>query len=140
VRLLIALRAFLSAMNKKHRDEYRRQKRAEWAARISSLDQDMLELMGRLRRYTYGGELGDKSARGRGKGADAGDRRHGRRHHRRPRIFLWQAAQPGAGPQRAAESAGVIRRLVFVARGSMRRSDLAMAITGLNRPAWHYVL
>jgi hypothetical protein len=56
---LIALRAFLSAMNKKHRDEYRRQKRAEWAARISSLDQDMLELMGRLRRYTYGGELGD---------------------------------------------------------------------------------
>jgi hypothetical protein len=56
---LIALRAFLSAMNKKYRDEYRRQKRAESAAQISSLDQEMLELMGRLRRYTYGGELGD---------------------------------------------------------------------------------
>ena len=42
-------------MNKKYRDEYRRQKRAESAAQISSLDQEMLELMGRVRRYTYGG-------------------------------------------------------------------------------------
>jgi hypothetical protein len=59
VRFLIALRAFLPAMNKKYRDEYRRQKRAESASQISSLDQEMLELMSRLRRYTYGGELGD---------------------------------------------------------------------------------
>jgi hypothetical protein len=46
-------------MTAKYRAEYRRQKQAERAAQISPLDREMLELMGRLRRFTYGAELGD---------------------------------------------------------------------------------
>jgi len=95
-------------MNKKYRDEYRRQKRAEWAAQISSLDQEMLELMGRLRRYTYGGELGDnpraRAAKALMRAIDdmAGVRKpsmkepagNGRRW-RRERRALWRFAHDG---------------------------------------------
>ena len=45
-------------MNKKSVQDYRRRKRQEAAARISMLDQEMLELAGRLRRYTHASFLG----------------------------------------------------------------------------------
>ncbi len=39
--------------------EYRRQKEAERRAEPSLRDQELLVLMGRVRNFTYGGELGD---------------------------------------------------------------------------------
>jgi len=94
-------------MTAQYRAEYRKAKRAEQAAQISLVDQEALQLMEKLRRYTYGGELGDNPARTRRARADAGDRWHGGSDHRRRRIFLRQAAQPSAGPRHVAESAVV---------------------------------
>jgi len=50
-------------MTAKYRAEYRKAKRAEQAAQISLVDQEALQLMEKLRRHTYGGELGDNPAR-----------------------------------------------------------------------------
>lgn len=46
-------------MTAKYRAQYRKQKRAEEAAKISRVDEEALELMRKLRTHTYGAELGD---------------------------------------------------------------------------------
>jgi hypothetical protein len=45
-------------MTQKERAEYRKQRREAEAAMISRIDQEMLDLMGRLRRYTYCSQRG----------------------------------------------------------------------------------
>lgn len=45
-------------MSKKDRREYRRQKETERAAQPSILDQELLELMRRVRNFTHSAELG----------------------------------------------------------------------------------
>jgi hypothetical protein len=48
-----------AVMTAKYRAQYRKQKRAEQAAQISSVDQHALDLMQQLRRHTHGCESGD---------------------------------------------------------------------------------
>jgi hypothetical protein len=82
-----------------YRRDYRKRQREEAAARISRADQEALELMGKRSLFTYGAELGGNHPRSVALLLDDGDRQHGRRHHRRPRVFFREGSQPSAGAE-----------------------------------------